>query len=89
MRVADIMQREVITVEPQATLTDVAAVLHDHVISAVIVVTAGAPVGIVTERDFVSLIAVGDDPATVTVGERMSTSLVTSNPAATSTTPPR
>jgi CBS domain-containing protein/uncharacterized membrane protein len=77
MRVADIMQRDVVTVEPAATLFDVAVVLHDHAISAVIVVMAGAPVGIITERDFVSLIAEGDDPTTVTVGDRMSTNLVT------------
>ena len=37
---------------------------------AVVVVTGLAPVGIITERDFVSLIAVGDDPTTVEVGER-------------------
>jgi CBS domain-containing protein/uncharacterized membrane protein len=77
MRVADIMQRQVVTVEPQSTLADVAAVLHDHAISAVVVVTAGTPVGIVTERDFVSLIAAGDDPTTVAVGDRMTTRLVT------------
>ena len=77
MRVADIMQREVVTVEPQATLTEVASVLHEHGISAVVAVMGGAPVGIITERDFVSSIAKGDDPATVAVGERMSTELVT------------
>ena len=77
MRVADIMQREVVTVEPQASLTEVASVLHEHGISAVVAVMGGAPVGIITERDFVSSIAKGDDPATVSVGERMSTTLIT------------
>jgi len=80
MRVVDIMHREVVTVAPDTTFATTATVLQERGISAVIVVTAERPEGIVTERDFVKLVAEGGDPTEITVADRMSSNLVTVGP---------
>ena len=82
MQVSDIMHRDVKTVSADDSFEQAAAVLHDNGISSVIVKADGAPAGIVTERDFVSLVADGLDPASVKIGERMTTALATVEPKA-------
>lgn len=77
MHVGDIMQRDVVTVGAEDTFAQAAKVLREHGISSVVVRGKGVPSGIVTERDFVSLVAEGLDPATTSVGDRMSTDLAT------------
>jgi CBS domain-containing protein len=80
MRVGDIMQREVITIDAQDSFAQAARVLHEHAISSVVVKGRDRPSGIVTERDLVALVAEGLDPAGTKVGERMSRDLVTVQP---------
>ena len=80
MQVGDMMHRDVVTVGSDDTFADVARVLHEHHISSVVVKDDGAAGGIVTERDFVNLVAEGLDPRTVKVGERMSRDLATVEP---------
>jgi CBS domain-containing protein len=77
MQVGDIMSGEVITVRAEDTFADAARVLREHRISSVLVRGDGAPAGIVTERDFVNLVSDGLDPASVKVGDRMTTDLAT------------
>jgi CBS domain-containing protein/uncharacterized membrane protein len=77
MRVRDLMRRDVITVEPGATIAAAAQVMRTNGISSVMVVEPGGRMGILTERDCVSLMAEGVDPAVTSVAERMSTGLVT------------
>ena len=60
MRVLDIMHRDVVTVMSDDTLVDAARLLHKHGISAVVVIDGGAPIGILTERDFVHAVVEGD-----------------------------
>jgi CBS domain-containing protein len=55
MRVVEIMQRAVITVRPEASLREVAALLVEHGISGLPVVDReGVLVGVVSEADFVA-----------------------------------
>lgn len=82
VRVAEVMHREVVTVPPETTCAKAAQTLRECGISSVIVSVGGGPLGILTERDFVTLVAAGLDPATVPVSERMSTELVTIAPSA-------
>jgi CBS domain-containing protein/uncharacterized membrane protein len=77
MRVRDLMHREVITVEPGATIAAAARVMRSNGISSVLVSEPGGPMGILTERDCVNLIAEGVDPSHCSVSEHMSTGLVT------------
>jgi uncharacterized membrane protein len=71
------MRRDVITVEPGATIATAARVMRSNGISSVMVSEPGGRIGILTERDCVNLMAEGVDPAVTSVGERMSTGLVT------------
>jgi len=76
------MHRNVVTVNGQDTLAEAAQVLRDHGISSVVVKGDRGPSGIVTERDFVSLVADGLDPAATKVKDRMSRDLATVEPKA-------
>jgi CBS domain-containing protein len=80
MQVSDIMHGEVVTVGEDDSFADAAKVLHEHRISSVIVNGDAGPAGIVTERDFVNLVADGRDPAEVKIGERMTRELATVEP---------
>lgn len=80
MKIADIMRRDVFSVEASNSFAHAAAVLRREGISSVLVMDAGTLRGIVTERDLVALVAEGGDPRTATVGERMSTDPVTVDP---------
>ncbi|MGH2739018.1 MAG: CBS domain-containing protein [Actinomycetota bacterium] len=82
MNVADIMTKDVKTVDSGQSFADVAKVLQDNRISSVIVMGNGEPAGIVTERDIVNLVAEGADPTQARVGERMTTDLATVGPGA-------
>jgi CBS domain-containing protein len=77
MRVKEIMQRDVVTVSGGQTCAQAAQILRDRGISSLIVNGSAAPLGIITERDYVNLVADGQDPSSVTVAERMTTNLIT------------
>ena len=68
MNVADIMHTDVVTVGADDTFAVVAKVLREHGISSVVVKGESGPAGIVTERDFVNLLADGGDATSTTVG---------------------
>lgn len=80
MNVGDIMHRDVVTVGSEDSFADAAKVLREHHISSVIVKGEGGPAGIVTERDFVNLVADGHEPASVRVGDRMTKDVTTVEP---------
>lgn len=77
MQVGDIMSKNVVTVTAEDTFADAAKVLREHKISSVIVHGKSGAAGIVTERDFVNLVAEGQDPYKVKVGDRMTKDLAT------------
>ncbi|HEY1332460.1 MAG TPA: CBS domain-containing protein [Actinomycetota bacterium] len=77
MQAGDIMHRDVKTVSADVTFTEAATTMHEYKISSVLVVDGERPVGIVTERDVVNLVADGLDPAATRVGDRMTTDLAT------------
>ena len=82
MQVGDIMTREVKTVGPDASFSDVATILRDNTISSVVVVEGERVAGIVTERDLVNVVADGIDPQSHAVRERLTTDLATVEPRA-------
>ena len=77
MRVRDLMHREVVTVEPDITITEAARTMRANEISSVIVAADGRPLGIVTERDCVNMLAEGADCTRTPVSARMSADLIT------------
>jgi CBS domain-containing protein len=64
-RVSSIMRTPAITVETQATLREVAGVLRDANIGAVVVLAPGRPMAVISERDIVRALANGVDPDTI------------------------
>lgn len=78
--VRTVMMWPVATVESLASLTQVAEALAADEIGALCVVEHEALAGIVSERDVVTHIANGADPANLTAGEVMSSDLITVDP---------
>lgn len=77
MRVRDLALRPLLSVEPQASLADVARVMRAGDGDSVAVMEAQRLLGIITEHDVVSAIAEGVDPARATADALMSTDPVT------------
>lgn len=84
MYVRDILKNKgsaVVTARPSDTLHQIAKLIADHRIGAVVVAdAAGAPLGIVSERDIVNALAPSGPAALETPAERvMSRALITCN----------
>lgn len=78
-----VMRWPVAAVETVASLNEVAECLAADEVGALCVVEGGALAGIVSERDVVTHLAAGGDPAHLTAGEVMSSDLLTLGPDAT------
>jgi CBS domain-containing protein len=61
MQVSDIMTRTVISAAPDSSVLDLAALLVDYCISAVLVIDGGTLVGIVSEADLLHRYEIGTD----------------------------
>ncbi len=57
LSIADVMTKSVISVDASVTVNDAAKMMEDAKVGAVIVFENNSPVGIVTDRDFVKIIA--------------------------------
>jgi CBS domain-containing protein len=79
--IRDLMTTNPQTVEPSTPIVEVAGVMRDADVGPVPVVEGDRLVGLVTDRDIVvRVVADGNDPSSTTVGEIMSTDLVTVDP---------
>jgi len=83
-RIRDILRRkgeDVYTVGPVATVIDAVHTMNDHHVGSVLVVEAGYPVGIFSERDvLVRVVAANRDPRQTLVRDVMTTHLHTATP---------
>jgi len=77
--VQDIMARALITVNLATTALQVAKMMEQGGIGAILVQDNGNPVGIVTDRDYATRIAANDLPLNTAVENIMSTPLITIN----------
>jgi malate dehydrogenase (oxaloacetate-decarboxylating) len=76
--VREVMTPSVISVEASSSVRDAAQVMIERGVGSVIVMEAGRPVGILTERDVLRRVVVkGLDPVKTKVGEVTSSPLVT------------
>ncbi|TMC71460.1 MAG: CBS domain-containing protein [Chloroflexi bacterium] len=81
MKVRELMTKQPVTVEPDATLGEVATLMKQEDCGSIPVVEAGRLVGIVTDRDIVIRgVAAGKDPKTQRVSEIMSSDPVAIGP---------
>lgn len=70
MKVRDVMTKEPVTLESDASVAHAAAAMRDYGIGSVVVMDHGTPCGIVTDRDItVRAVAAGSDPSSTRLGE--------------------
>lgn len=82
--VEDIMSKDVVTTGPEASMAEAARLMGAKRIGSLIVEAEGKPEGIITERDLLSkILAKKKNAERIKVGELMSSSLITIEPAAT------
>jgi len=79
IKVQDIMTRALITVNPSTTALQVAKMMEQGGIGAVIVKDGDNLVGIVTDRDYATKVAANNLPFDTTVEKIMSSPLITIN----------
>lgn len=81
--VKHIMRQDVVTITPEASMSEAAGIMGDKHIGSLIVKKYETPVGIVTERDLLSkVLALGKDPVETKVEATMSYPLITIGPTA-------
>ncbi len=72
------MTDDLVTVEHSQTLADAGVAMTDEGIKSVVVSDPdGRPIGILTSTDFVRMAADGNDPVETSVGEYMTSDIVT------------
>ena len=75
--VRDVMVRDVVSIEPSASLTDAARVMEEANIGMLPVVQDGELVGVITDRDIVvRAVAQDADPASTAVGDCVSVNAI-------------
>ena len=75
--------RSVFSITPVATVRQAVREMNEHGVGALLVVLAGRPVGIFTERDVLRrVVDEGRDPETTKVSEVMTTELIVIEPSA-------
>lgn len=71
-KVRDIMEKNVITIDQNANALEAAELLEEKDISFLVILKAGNPVGLVTERDFVrKIVAKNKTPSEIPLEEIM------------------
>lgn len=75
--VREVMVRKVITAQPTMSLTDVAKLMRKNRIGSVIVTEGKKPVGILTESDFIKLVARGCEMKNALAEDYMNRDIVT------------
>jgi CBS domain-containing protein len=78
--VKDIMTKNVIAITVDKTVFEAAELMNSKGIGCLIIVQNEAPVGIVTERDFVRRIVAKNLPYSAKVSEIMTKNLITADP---------
>ena len=72
MKVRDIMTARVVSLPREATVTEAARKMRDEQVGSVLVLDGDALVGIITDRQIThTVIAAGDDPKEILVGDVM------------------
>ncbi|NIP62365.1 MAG: CBS domain-containing protein [Nitrosopumilaceae archaeon] len=71
------MNREVVSVNASVTINEVAKVMEDTKVGAIVVMENNTPIGIVTDRDFAIKVASHAYPITDSIKKIMSSPLIT------------
>lgn len=81
MPVKDLIRSDVVTADPDTSVTDLAATMADENVGSVIITEGEIPVGVVTDRDLtVRVLSEAHDPETLTASDVMTEDLETADP---------
>jgi CBS domain-containing protein len=81
MKLRDLMNKNVISIDAEATVKEAAGVMAQHEIGSLVVMEQGKPAGIVTERDLLSrVVALGRNVEATKVKMIMSKPLICEGP---------
>jgi len=81
LEVKDVMVKNIITLESEATVKEAAKLMNKHEIGCLVLMNREKPVGIVTERDMLKRVLLkSKDPRKTKVGKIMSKPLVVCEP---------
>ena len=69
--VSDIMKKKLISIDETKTIKEAASLMNEAKIGSIIITKDDIPVGILTERDFVTKIAVEEIPLSVSLSQVM------------------
>lgn len=78
--VSDIMKKQIISIDSSLAIKDAAKMMTDSKVGCLVVIDKNKPVGILTERDFVTKVAMLERSPDTHVGEIMSLPLIAINP---------
>jgi CBS domain-containing protein len=80
LRIGEVMKTDIIMIDENATIQEACALMGEKHVGSLVVTRDGAPVGIFTERDFLSKVVCGGaDPGEAKVADYMSEPLITVN----------
>ncbi|MDW7655969.1 MAG: CBS domain-containing protein [Bacillota bacterium] len=81
MKIKDIMTKKIAFTSPEETVIQAAQLMKKHNVGSIPVCRGEQVIGIVTDRDIaLKVVANGSDPATIRVGEIMSSNPILGNP---------
>jgi CBS domain-containing protein len=80
MRVRDLASSATVTVGPGHSLRDAAEIMIKHQVGSAVVQDGDELAGILTERDVLRAVATGADAQRISVGDLMSSDVVTAGP---------
>jgi len=78
--VRDIMKEKVVSIDETKTIKEAASMMNEARIGSIIITKDDTPVGILTERDFVTKIAAKDIPLSTPLSEVMTNPLLVVGP---------
>ncbi|MFZ0183408.1 MAG: CBS domain-containing protein [Nitrosotalea sp.] len=79
--VKDMMKKQIVSIDVSLTVQEAAKIMEDTGVSCLVVTKENVPVGMITERDFVTRIASLDKSSSTLVQNIMSVPLITSSPS--------
>lgn len=80
MQLKQIMQKKVVTLNPDASIRDAAKKMKDYRVGYLLVTNGESVKGCITDRDIVLWLAGGKDPDATKINSIMQTSVVTAQP---------
>ena len=79
--VKNMMRKQIVSIDVSLTVKEAAKMMDDAGVSCLVITKENVPVGILTERDFVTRVTSLDKSSSTSVQNVMSSPLITANPS--------